>query len=250
MSGDGKTALEIAPDRWKHAETENFTLHYRRATEAQKVAREVEYDLWFVATTLGATKDRYTRKSHVYVFEDDAEWKSFIAQTRAPSWSASFAKGDELFLNVRRSNETGRFNSSTLAHETTHAVVARLYRGKRWPLWLNEGFAEYMGGASVAARKGQTVKRFQGTLQNADMPLAMMESLQTYPADETSISALYQSSEKFVRFLMNEFPRDRIAKFIDAMLDGRQAEAAVIEVYGDKVKDWSDFTRRYEKFVR
>jgi hypothetical protein len=250
ISGDGKTALAIAPEKWKHAETDNFILHFRRVTEAQKVAREVEYDLWFVATSLGAAKDRYTKKSHVFVFEDDEEWKAFLSQTRAPSWAASFAKGDELFLNVRKANDTGRFNSSTLAHETTHAVVARLYPGKRWPLWLNEGFAEYMGGASVAARKGQTVKRFQGTLQKADMPLETMEGLTAYPAEESSVSALYQSAEKFVRFLMNEFPRDRMAKFIDTTLAGSKAEQAVLEVYSDKVKDWGEFTRRYERFVR
>ena len=47
-SDDGQKALAIDPAKWKHAETDNFILHYRRATEAQKVAREVEYDLWFV----------------------------------------------------------------------------------------------------------------------------------------------------------------------------------------------------------
>jgi hypothetical protein len=71
LGADGKTALGIAPEKWKHAETENFILHYRRVTEAQKVAREVEYDLWFVATTLGAKKEQYSKKSHVYVFEDE-----------------------------------------------------------------------------------------------------------------------------------------------------------------------------------
>ena len=207
VSEAGKIALGIAPEKWKHAETDNFILHYRRVTEAQKVAREVEYDLWFVATTLGATKDRYTRKSHVYVFEDDDEWKEYLSKTEAPSWAASFAKGDELFLNVRRAADTGRFNSSTLPHETTHAVVARLFPGKRWPLWLSEGFAEYMGGASIAARKGQTVKRYQANLSMAEMPLTTMESLRQYPPDEESVAQLYQTSEKFVRFLMNEPPK-------------------------------------------
>lgn len=250
VSDVGKIALGIAPEKWKHAETDNFILHYRRVTEAQKVAREVEYDLWFVATTLGATKDRYTRKSHVYVFEDDDEWKEYLARTEAPSWAASFAKGDELFLNVRRAADTGRFNSSTLAHETTHAVVARLFPGKRWPLWLSEGFAEYMGGASIAARKGQTVKRYQANLSMAEMPLTTMESLRQYPPDEESVAQLYQTSEKFVRFLMNELPKDRIVPFIDAILAGKPMQEAVLAVYADKFKDWSDFTKKYERFTK
>jgi hypothetical protein len=250
VSEAGKIALGIAPEKWKHAETDNFILHYRRVTEAQKVAREVEYDLWFVAATLGATKDRYTRKSHVYVFEDDDEWKEYLAKTEAPSWAASFTKGDELFLNVRRAADTGRFNSSTLAHETTHAVVARLFPGKRWPLWLSEGFAEYMGGASIAARKGQTVKRYQANLSMAEMPLTTMESLRQYPSDEDSVAQLYQTSEKFVRFLMNELPKDRIVPFIDAILAGKPMQEAVLAVYADKFKDWSDFAKKYERFTK
>lgn len=248
VGDDGKTALAIAPEKWKHAETENFILHYRRVTEAQKVAREVEYDLWFVATTLGAKKEQYSRKSHVYVFEDEEEWKTFLGKTDAPAWSASFAFGDELFLNVRRANDTGRFNSSTLAHETTHAVIARIYRGKRWPLWLNEGFAEYMGGASIATRKGQSLKRYQTALSRADLPLPVLEQMQEYPQGELAVSTLYQTSERFVRFLMTDLPKDRISKFIDAILEPKPMQAAVMEVYGDKLKDWADFEKRYERF--
>ncbi len=250
LSEYGEKALGIDPEKWKHAETENFLLHYRRVTEAQKVAREVEYYLWYVATTLGASKDRYQRKSHVYVFEDDAEWKSFLGMTQVPAWSASFARGDELFLNVRGTPGGGGFNSTTLAHETTHAVVARLFPRKRWPLWLSEGFAEYMGGASVAARKGQTSKRYQTRLRFAEMPLEQLEQLQSYPADEVAVAQLYQSSEKFVRFLMNELPKDRIVTFIDYIVEGKGMKESVLGIYGDKVRDWDSFMRRYERFTK
>jgi hypothetical protein len=246
----GATALEIEKDKWKHAETENFILHYRRATEAQKVAREVEYDLWFVAKVLGAGRDRYQRKSHVFVFEDEDEWKKFVGLTKAPPWAASFAYGDELFLNVRRTEGPKRFDSNTLAHEATHAVVARLFPQKRWPLWLNEGWAEYMGGASVAARKGQSVKGHQSRLRLAGMPLATLEALREYPSDEAAVGQLYQTSEKLVRFLMDGLPQDRILKFIDAALAGKPLRECVLGVYGDKIKDWPDFEKKFEKFGR
>ncbi len=244
----GKKALGIDPDKWKHAETENFILHYRRVTEAKKVAREVEYDLWFIATTLNATKDRYQRKSHVYVFEDEEEWKQFVALTKAPEWSASFARGDELFLNVRQ--KSGGFGSDTLAHETSHAVVARLFPRQRWPMWLNEGFAEYMGGASIAARKGQTVKRHQNDLHSADMSLEKLEAITEYPSSTTQVTQLYQTSEQFVRFLMSELPKDRIVPFIDAILAGKGIQKSVLEIYGDKFTDWDAFMKRYERFSR
>ncbi|MES2569426.1 MAG: hypothetical protein V4710_05150 [Verrucomicrobiota bacterium] len=250
VSEDGQKALGIDPAKWKHAETPNFILHYRRATEAQKVAREVEFNLWHVATALGATKERYQRRSHVYIFEDEQEWKQFLSLSGAPPWSISFAMGDELFLNVRREGGGSSFDSATLAHETSHAVVARIFPGERWPLWLNEGFAEYMGGASVAARKGQTIKRFQKNLQQAEMPLATLESLTEYPSDQARIGQLYQTSEKFIRFLMNELPKERIVPFIDAVVAGKGMRGALLQVYGDQFKDWPAFEKRYERFTK
>lgn len=250
LSPFGKIALGIDPAKWKHAETENFIIHYRRVTEAQKVVREIEYDLWFVARTLGATRDRYARRSHVFVFEDEEEWKAFLGQTQAPTWAGSFARGDELFLNIRRTEAGGRFDSVTLAHETTHAVVARIYPGRPWPVWLNEGFAEYMGGASVAARKSQSVKRHQQTLQFAEMSLDQLMALTAYPPNELLVAQLYQSSEKLVRFLFNELPPERFPRFVESILAGKNLSAALLEVYGDRIRDYDTFKRRYERFSK
>ena len=253
LSDGGKQALEIDPAKWHHAETDNFIVHYRRVTEAQKVVREVEYTLWYVAGVLGAGKDRYAKKSHLYVFEDQSEWQRFLEVSNNPmKWAASYAYGDELFLNVRGAGNsgTGSFDSHTLAHEATHAVVARLFPRQRWPLWLNEGFAEYMGGASIAARKSQGGRRFQRTLGMAEMPLERLTTLDEYPTDEISRAQLYQTSEKFIRFLMTEMPRERIVSFIDAVLTGKPVMEIIPEIYGDKVKDWAGFQKRYERFSR
>jgi hypothetical protein len=247
-SKEARAALAIKPEKWRTAETDNFIIHYRRMTEAQKVVREIEFDLWFIAQSLGVDPSRYAKKSHVLIFEDEKEWKAFLAGTSAPPWSASFANGDDLYLNIRGPNGTG-FDSGTLAHETTHAVVSRIYLGALWPVWLNEGFAEYMSGASVAARKNQTVKRHQEKLHNADMPLDEMFALKEYP-DQADVPRLYQTSEMFVRFLFTELPKERFAKFADAVTSGQPPKSAFTAVYGDKIKDWETFLRRYERFAK
>ena len=246
----GMKALSIHSDQWRHAETPHFILHFRRVTEARKVAREVEFDLWFVAKTLQAGPERYAKKSDVYVFKDTEEWKAFLAQADAPPWAGSFAHGDDLFLNVRGDNNGDQFDSNTLAHETTHAVVARLYPGKEWPLWLSEGFAEYMGRASVAAHTHQSPRGNQVYLENAEMPLQTLLALQHYPSDEMSVYQLYQSAEKLVRFMFNQLPPERFPKFAEAMMNGETLDAALQSIYGDKVKDFDAFQRKYARFIR
>jgi len=247
----GTIALEIRPDRWKHAETDNFILHFRRFTEARKVAREVEYDLWFVATTLGASRDQYARKSHVFIFEDQTEWNLFISKLEVPVWFQSFAHSEGLFLNVRQQN--GIMDSHVLAHETTHAVVSRIYRMKHpghWPLWLNEGFAEQMGSASVAARNHIPTATQERELQHATIPLDALVKTTQYPENPMKVGEFYQSSEKLVRFLMTKSPRERFPKFIDAILDGKTLKEAVAEIYGDQYKDFDTFEKKYQLFTK
>jgi hypothetical protein len=248
----GQKALAIRPDDWKHAETDNFIIHFRRETEARKVAREVEYDLWFVATTLGATKAQYERKSHVFIFEDQDDWKAFLAQVPSvPPWAGSFARGDDLFLNVRNTQWAGTpFDSRVLAHETTHAVVARLYPGVRWPLWLNEGFAEYMAAASLASRMNQPLQLHEHTLDFAGMSLDQLQQIQVYPQDPVQVAELYETAEKLIRFIMTELPRERFTKFINAVLGGMSLKDALLTVYPDKLASYDDFLREYQRFSK
>ncbi len=98
----GRKALAIRPQDWKHAETDNFILHYRRATEARKVAREVEYDIAVRAPRrLGRrrTSTRENRTSSSSRMRTSGRLSS--SQTPQPPWAASFAHGDELYLSLR-----------------------------------------------------------------------------------------------------------------------------------------------------
>ena len=244
---DGRIALAIRPDAWLHGEIPHYILHYRRITEAKRLAIEIEYHLTYVAKVLGAGPERYAQKSHVYIFEDEKDWKGFVAQVGAPPWSASFAYGPSLFLNIRDAR-TGLFDSQTLAHETTHAVVARLYPGVRWPLWLSEGFAEQMSGAATSARMGQYNQRLLQHFHFATLPLDQLTTMTAYPKDVQAVAQLYQSSEKLVRFMMTQLPPDRFPKFIDALVGvGGTMPVAVAKVYGDKYPTYAAFAAAYAR---
>ena len=244
----GAAALEIKPEQWRHAETENFILHFRRVGDANAVAREIEFHLWFVAKELGATRDQYARKSHAYIFKDEREWAKFLASRGQPAWVQSLAIGDELFLNVRE--QSGAFDSETLAHETTHAVVARLYRGRRWPLWLSEGFAEYMGRASVAAQHHQHFRRNQRPLQMADLTFQQLTSTAVYPAEPAQVQQLYQSAEKFVRYLLNNYPKQSFPQFVERVLAAEPVASALVAIYGSEFNDMAAFERKFARVRR
>ena len=253
VGDEGTLALSIRPAAWLHGETPNWILHYRRITEAKRVALEIDYHLAFISKTLDATAAQTAHKAHVFIFEDERDWKEFMSQVTRISpvspWAVSFAHGENLFLNVRNGN-TGMFDSQTLAHETTHAVVARIYPHDRPPLWLSEGFAEEMSGRSTAARMGQYNPRLLQRFQVATMPLAQLTALTAYPADLPAVAQLYQSSEKLVRFLMTDAPVDRFPRFFEAMLKGADFSATVMQIYGDKYPTYDAFVQRYTRLAR
>jgi hypothetical protein len=245
----GSQVLGMNPRVWYHGETENFIIHYRNFSDALQIAREIEFDLWHVARTLGATKEQYAHKSHVYVFQDDKEWQVFVkqAQPRA-TWMHSFAVTDELFLNVHGTGQG--FESHTLAHETTHAVVSRIYGNRRWPVWLSEGFADYMADACGAVHRGLAPGANPRNLPWATMTLTELIAVSHYPEDSASVTQLYESGTKFIRYLFAKYPADRFPQFVARLLNGAPTQAALVEVYGDEFRDLSAFDKRFQTSIR
>ena len=248
ISKPGTEALGVRPQQWYHGETENFVVHYRNFGDALEVARQIEFDLWYVANSLGAGKEKYARKSHVYAFGDDKEWKAFLEQTHRPAWVHSFALRDDLFLNIHGTGSG--FDAHTLAHETTHAVVSRIYPERRWPLWLNEGFAEYMGDACLAARRAQTPNLHPSNLREADMTAAELFATARYPEDSTEVKRLYDTSTKLVRYLFTKYRAEMFPKFVDRLLAGATPVDALQEIYGQEFRDMPAFEKRFAAMTR
>ena len=250
---EGNLALSIRPTAWLHGETPNWIIHYRRITEAKRVALEIDFHIGFVAKTLGARPDQLSHKANVFVFEDDKDWKEFMSKVTAISpvspWAASFAHGQDLFLNVRNGT-TGTFDSQTLAHETTHAVVSRIYPNKYCPLWLNEGFAEEMSGRSVGARMGQYNQRLLQRFQTATLNPEQLVAMRDYPLELAAVAQLYQSAEKLVRFIMTDAPLDRFPKLFEALVNGEDLTVAIPQVYPDKYPTYDVFKQRFARLPK
>ena len=250
---EGNIALAIRPAAWLHGETPNWILHYRRITEAKRVALEIDFHIVFVAKALGATPDQIAHKANVFIFEDDKDWKEFMSKVTAVSpvspWAASFAHGQDLFLNVRN-GQTGTFDSSTLAHETTHAVVARVYPNKRCPLWLNEGFAEAMSGESVGARMGQYNQRLLQRFNAALLSPEQLVAMESYPTEMTAVWQLYQSAEKLVRFIRTDAPKEKFPELFKALVNGEPLTVALPRIYADKYPTYDVFKQRFARMAR
>jgi hypothetical protein len=241
----GKTALGQNPAKWHHGETEHFVIHFHKRIDAQKVARQAEFYYDQVKKDLQVEKDRFDRKSHIFLFERDEEWRQFVAEAKLMEWSAGVAYRSELYFLSRQGS--GDFAAGTLAHEMTHCIFYR-FVPKRIPMWLNEGFAEFESGNAYAKFKGiGGGNRGSGRRGAADFPLEKLLATKEYPKDRQEVHEFYRTSERLVRFLMTKLDRNRFVPLVMKIADGASLESAVLEIHADKFKSFDEFVKRYEK---
>jgi len=241
VSDWGKAALAIEPGKWKHGETEHFVIHFTRGGE--KVARLCEEHYQDVKEFFGNRPDLLQgKKSQVFAFFEPEEWRRFAAKTELP-WAAGVTRGDEFFYLAVTETKRSEAKDKTQAHEMTHLVFNRFYRG-RLPLWLNEGIAEYFG-----QRRTSTISEFRQRMgQTEPYHLGKLIEAEKYPEKRGEIQAFYSEAAIIVDFLTNKNERRLLLpRFVEQMMDGSDIVEA-LRIYG--YKDWADFEKAYKKYRR
>ena len=227
----GQAALSIRPTEWKHAETENFVYHYFHSFIATPVSVEAEFYYRVIARDMNKDTSHWERKAHIFIFEQPEDWRTFQTKARLDPWTGGIHAHGELFI---QRDPTYKFKGTTLGHETAHLVIDRFY-GSNVPLWLNEGYAEYISSvmfASYSRARGYDAHPRSNPLTAASfLPLDRLVNALTYPAEVAEVHAFYIESEKLVRFL-NSADKNKFQLMLDALAKGSLFENALHGAYG------------------
>lgn len=230
----GGKALALHPQEWKHGETEHFVYHYQKSHVATPVSVEAEFYFRVVTRELGKSDVPWTHKAHIYLFEQPADWESFRTVGGLEPWMGGIQSGDSLFL-VR--NPAFKFADNSLGHEIAHLVVFRFF-GSGLPLWLNEGFAQYISkGAQASFRRarGYSAKPHSESIADERLfPVARLSTMR-YPAT-SEVESFYNEAERLVRFLVAA-DRARLAEFVEVSAKGEPFERAISLCYGSRFSD-------------
>ena len=241
MSDWGALALGIQRPKWKHGETEHFTIHFFR--NGEKIARRSEVFYTEIKEFFGNRPDLLAgRKSQVFAFNDANDWKQFASKIKK-EWDSGVTRGDEFFYIS--ASEEGRYDSKgkIQAHEMTHLIFNRFYRGHP-PLWLNEGLAEYFG-----QRKTSTLTQFRQQMSlAAPYQLNWLFHAEQYPEQLKQVYMFYAEAAIVVDFLTRNSERvAKLPKFVDAMISTNDV-AAALQIYG--YKDYAEFESAYKNYRR
>ena len=220
----GAKALALDSAAWKHGETEHFIYHYQRSFVATPVAVEAEFYFRVVARELGRPDVPWPQKAHIYIFEQPTAWEAFQGVGGLEPWTGGIQSGGSLFI-VR--NPAYRFTDNSLGHEVAHLVLHRLY-GSRIPLWLNEGFAQYVSKgahASYQRARGYLSKpSSHGVAEEKLFPLATLATMNYPPADQ--VRTFYDESERLVRFLASS-EKTKFLELLELLASGQRLDDAL-----------------------
>ncbi|HEX4085792.1 MAG TPA: hypothetical protein VHY22_12840 [Chthoniobacteraceae bacterium] len=245
----GQAALAVRPGDWRHAETPHFILHFFHNYVAAQVAAELEFYYQAIALELHRDNTGWERKSHVYIFENDADWHAFQGKAQLDPWTGGIHSEGNLFV-VR--NPAYKFGGRSLGHETAHLVLYRFF-GAGIPLWLNEGYAEnssirlYSG---LERRRGYSMLPQSAVLSAAHyIPLQTLTSAVTYPDDVTQVTLFYQESEKLVGFLRAQ-SEDGFITFMDALSHGSRMDTALEKGFGTRFQSLDALDQEFREYAQ
>jgi hypothetical protein len=245
----GQAALAVRPDEWKHAETPHFILHFFRNFVAAQASAELEYYYNAIATELHQESATWERKSHVYIFESDADWQQFQKKAQLDPWTGGIHSEGNLFI-VR--NPAYKFEGWSLGHETAHLVIYRFF-GAAIPLWLNEGYAEnasrrfYTG---LEKERGYNMPIHSAVITPENyIPVPTLTAMATYPDDVTQVSIFYQESEKLVAFLRAQDPEGFVT-FLDALSHGSLLDTALSKGFGTRFASVDDLDHQFADYAQ
>jgi hypothetical protein len=227
----GATAVAIHPEDWKHGETDHFIYHFVHSYVSTPISVEAEFYWRVVAQELGKSETTPQEKSHIYIFESAEDWKAFQVGAVLEPWTGGIQSDGSLFI-VR--DPSYKFADNSLGHEIAHLVLYRFY-GRGIPLWLNEGFAEYISKsahASFQRARGYAAKPRSDSIATSKLfPLRELSTMHYPPADQ--VEAFYTESERLVRFLASVDKRAFLT-FLDQLARGEMFDSAMLRNYGSK----------------
>lgn len=166
-----------------------------------------------------------TASIYIYDGSDDLQEALIYAQ----EWTGGMAFTEYGIIAIGISPGDLDWGKRTVAHELTHLVVAQATANPYidLPTWVDEGLAMYIEGDLTAG--------FREALSNAisNDSLFSVDSLSsTFPADPYQAQLAYAQSYSLVRFLIDEYGRDKMLELLQVFKDGNTQSDALMAVYG------------------
>lgn len=165
---------------------------------------------------------------------------------RLPDWSGAVYLPARNAVVIKKPEwVSGQFElRKEFLHELSHVYFDAVFRGRRVPLWVNEGLAEYLSGEKVGIPEGVILAN--ALWAKKIIPLSHIDSLMTFSTTRARLA--YLESYTAVLFLQNHYlTREGAWQQFLRQVAARGLEDAIRRQTG---MDFIDFELRWYRWLQ
>ncbi|MEV6396380.1 hypothetical protein AB0M39_16635 [Streptomyces sp. NPDC051907] len=180
-----------------------------------------------------------------------AGYRGIAAVTTGETGAPGTSPADRVIVNPEAYQVLGGFGQSVvLTHETTH-VATRAHTSAATPLWLSEGFADWVAYRGTGYSAKQAAPELLRAVRRGETPAALpADGDFSFGGDSGRLARAYEGGWLACELIAEAWGEDRLRTFYRAVGAGRHragaVEKAMVEILGTTP---ADFTVRWRSYV-
>ncbi|MET7620310.1 hypothetical protein [Streptomyces sp. NPDC005408] len=181
-----------------------------------------------------------------------ASYRGIAAVTTGETGAPGTAPADRVIVNPEAYAVLGDYGQGVvLTHETTH-VATRAYTSAATPMWLSEGFADWVAYRGSGSTTGQIAPELQRAVRGGDAPAGLpLDADFGFGGDADKLARAYEGGWLACELMAERWGEQKLTAFYRAVGGGRHragaVEKAMVDVLGTSP---ADFTVRWREYLR
>lgn len=181
-----------------------------------------------------------------------SSYRGIAAVTTGETGAPASAPADRIIVNPDAYGVLGDVGKQVvLTHETTH-VATRAHTSAATPLWLSEGYADFVGYLDSGRSPVQAAPELWRAVTDGRTPAELPEDGDFgFSGNATELAQAYESGWMACRMVADQWGEPKLREFYQAVGAHKQRAGAVEEAL-ERVLDTNleDFTARWRDYLR
>lgn len=179
-------------------------------------------------------------------------YRGIAAVTTGEAGGTARAPADRIIVNPEAFGVLGDFGKQVvLTHETTH-VATRAHTTAATPLWLSEGFADWVGYRGSGRTADQAAPELEWAVRDGHVPAALPDDKDFgFTGDAAQLAQAYEGGWMACRLIADRWGEVRLNDFYRAAGDHRKRAGAVEGALRDVLHTTPEkFTEQWRAYLK
>ncbi|WSX46871.1 hypothetical protein OG760_08265 [Streptomyces sp. NBC_00963] len=181
-----------------------------------------------------------------------ATYRGIAAVTTGEAGGSGAAPADRVIVNPEAYAQLGQLGRQVvISHETTH-VATRTATSAATPLWLSEGFADWVAYRGTGSSPRETAPELQRAVRSGSLPATLPTDADFAFSDSADrLARAYEGGWLACRLIAEHWGEQKLTDFYRAVGAHGQRDGAVEEAMNDVLgTDPDAFTARWREYLR